>query len=112
MWTPTEPKGAAAPASDLSPLKDAISALAGVLRVNALPDLTRMRDELGQVRRLSSHAIMALQNSFYELDRLVREQQNSLDALLSIGQDSPAARNDLNIAAFVHEVGPLFRSLS
>ncbi len=87
--------------------------LCRALRVGPAQDLRTARDELGQIRSLSSHAIVSLQRSFFKLNELVQGQRENLNALLGGVDDSAgAAATDLNIATFIGEVGPLFRSLA
>jgi len=74
-------------------------------------ELQHVRAELAQLRQIATDAVTSLQKSFFEIESLIRAQRDSLDALLN-GADAPsAAADDLNLGAFVREMGPLFRSL-
>lgn len=98
-------------AGDAADVQRALFALTSTLRGSCSEDLAQMRAELGQVRSLTTTAIAALQSSFRDLDALIRAQSDTLDSLLTLGSE-PASANELNIASFVGEVGPLFRSLA
>lgn len=90
-------------------VRQGLSALFRTFQEGPVQDLTLIRGELTQVRSLSTSAIVALQSSFFELEKLVRAQRDHLDGLVEM---SASRTDELNIATFVREVGPLFRSLS
>ena len=94
--------------SEMPVVPPGIVTLLRALQDGPARDLSLIRGELDQVRRLSSDAVMALQNSFFELDKLVSAQRDSLNGLLDAVESSADA---LNITTFVRQVGPLFRSV-